>query len=40
VRQGRGGEGRRHAERAVAIFNELRSPKLAEAQPVLEECLT
>ena len=39
ARQGRGGEGRYHAERAVAIFTELRSPKLAEAQAVLNECL-
>ncbi len=39
ARQGRGGEGRYHAERAVAIFTELRSPDLAEAQAALDECL-
>ena len=39
ARQGRGAEGLYHAERAVAIFTELRSPKLAEAQAVLNECL-
>lgn len=39
ARQGRGAEGVPHAERAVAIFTELRSPELAEAQVVLEECL-
>jgi tetratricopeptide (TPR) repeat protein len=38
ARQSRGGEGRSHAERAVAIFTELRSPDLAEAQAVLAEC--
>ena len=38
ARQGRGGEGRGHAERAVAIFTELRSTELAEAQAVLAEC--
>jgi tetratricopeptide (TPR) repeat protein len=39
ARQGRGAEGRCHAERAVAIFTELRSPKLVEAQAALAECL-
>jgi tetratricopeptide (TPR) repeat protein len=39
ARQGRGAEGRDHAERAVAIFTELRSPDLPEAQTVLAECL-
>jgi tetratricopeptide (TPR) repeat protein len=39
ARQGRGAEGRCHAERAVAIFTDLRSPRLAEAQAVLNECL-
>lgn len=39
ARQGRGAEGRCHAERAVAIFTELRSPHLTKAQAVLEECL-
>ncbi len=38
-RQGRGAEGRCHAERAVTIFTELRSPKLSDAQAVLAECL-
>lgn len=38
ARQSRGGEGRGHAERAVAIFTELRSPKFADAQAVLAEC--
>lgn len=38
ARQGRGAEGRDYAERAVAIFTELRSPRLAEAQAVLKEC--
>jgi tetratricopeptide (TPR) repeat protein len=38
ARQGRGAEGRENAERAVAIFTELRSPDLAWAQAVLEEC--
>jgi hypothetical protein len=38
ARQGRGAEGRSHAERAVAMFTELRSSKLAEAQALLEEC--
>lgn len=37
--QGRGAEGRCHAERAVAIHTELRSPKLGWAQAVLAECL-
>ena len=37
-RQGRGAEGRCHAERAVAIFAELRSKELAEAQAMLAEC--
>lgn len=36
--QSRSGEGRGHAERAVAIFTELRSPHLADAQAVLAEC--
>jgi tetratricopeptide (TPR) repeat protein len=39
ARQGRGAEGRCHAERAVALYTELRSPELNEAQTVLEECL-
>ncbi len=39
ARQGRGAEGYCHAERAVAIYNDLRSPILAEAQAVLNECL-
>lgn len=39
ARQGRGAEGRCHAERAVAILTELRSPELVKAQAVLEECL-
>jgi len=39
ARQGRGAEGRRHAERAVVIFTELRSPHLGRAQAVLAECL-
>ncbi|MEA2558603.1 MAG: hypothetical protein QOH06_107 [Acidobacteriota bacterium] len=39
ARQGRGAEGRRHAERAVAIFTDLRSPELTEAQAALTECL-
>lgn len=39
ARQGRGAEGRCNAERAVAIYTELRSPRLAEAQAALEECL-
>lgn len=39
ARQGRGAEGRCHAERAVAILTELRSPDLAEAQAALKECL-
>jgi len=38
ARQGRGVEGREHAELAVAIYTELRSPELAFAQAVLEEC--
>jgi hypothetical protein len=38
ARQGRGPEGRCHAERAVALFTELRSPDLAEAQATLAEC--
>ncbi len=40
TRQGRGAEGRCHAERAVALFTELRSPDLAEAQATLAECRT
>ncbi|MHC4180213.1 MAG: tetratricopeptide repeat protein, partial [Planctomycetota bacterium] len=39
ARQGRGAEGRGHAERAVAIYSELRSPDLARAQAALDECL-
>ncbi|HKH44880.1 MAG TPA: tetratricopeptide repeat protein [Thermoanaerobaculia bacterium] len=39
ARQGGGAEGRRHAERAVAIFTKLRSPKVVEAQAALNECL-
>ncbi|HYN79755.1 MAG TPA: hypothetical protein VES73_18395 [Lamprocystis sp. (in: g-proteobacteria)] len=38
ARQGRGAEGRCHAERAVALFTDLRSPDLAEAQAALAEC--
>lgn len=38
ARQGRGSEGLCHAERAVAIFSELRSPNLADAQKILAEC--
>jgi len=38
ARQGRGAEGRCHAERAVAFFTDLRSPDLAEAQTTLAEC--
>jgi len=38
ARQGRGAEGHCHAERAVALFTELRSPDLAEAQATLAEC--
>ena len=38
ARQGRGAEGRCHAEHAVALFTELRSPDLAEAQATLAEC--
>jgi tetratricopeptide (TPR) repeat protein len=38
AQQGRGPEGRCHAERAVALYTELRSPKLAEAQAALAEC--
>ena len=40
ARQGRGAEGRCHAERAVAIFTKLRSPELAKAQAALAECLS
>lgn len=39
ARQGRGAEGRCHAERAVALFTELRSPDLPEARATLAECL-
>jgi len=39
ARQGCGAEGRCHAERAVKIFTELRSPDLTKAQSVLNECL-
>lgn len=38
--QGRNVEDICHAERAVAIFTELRSPGLAEAQAALQECQT
>jgi tetratricopeptide (TPR) repeat protein len=38
VQQGRGAEGRSHAERAVAIYTELRSPELSGAQAVLDDC--
>ncbi|WP_295447550.1 hypothetical protein, partial [uncultured Thiodictyon sp.] len=38
ARQGRGAEGRWHAERAVALYTDLRSPDLAEAQATLAEC--
>jgi len=38
ARQGRGAEGHLHAKRAVAIFTELRSPHLIEAQTALDEC--
>src|SRR6185312_486320 len=38
ARQGRGAEGRCHAESAVAIFTELRSPHLVKAQAALDEC--
>lgn len=38
ARQNRGGEGRGYAERAVALFTELRSPKLGEAHAALAEC--
>ena len=38
ARQGRGPEGRCHAERAVAIYTELRHPDLAAAQATLDEC--
>jgi tetratricopeptide (TPR) repeat protein len=40
ARQGRGVEGRCHAERAVVIFTELRSPDLIKAQAALDECLS
>ena len=39
ARQGHGSEGLSYAERAVAIYTELRSPHLGNAQAVLEECL-
>ncbi len=39
ARQGRSAEGRYHAERAVTMFTELRSPDLLEAQATLAECL-
>ncbi|MES1245959.1 MAG: tetratricopeptide repeat protein [Acidobacteriota bacterium] len=39
ARQGRGAEGLNYANRAVAIYSELRSPQLADAQAVLSECL-
>lgn len=38
ARQSRGVEGRDHAERAVAIYTELRSLELADAQATLAEC--
>jgi tetratricopeptide (TPR) repeat protein len=40
AQQGRGAEGHCHAERAVAIYTELRSPILIEAQAALDECLS
>ncbi|HEY3571569.1 MAG TPA: tetratricopeptide repeat protein [Thermoanaerobaculia bacterium] len=39
ARQGRGSEGRYHAERAVKLFYELRYSGLIKAQAALEECL-
>jgi len=39
AKQGRGAEGRCHAERAVAVFTELRSPRLVDAQAALADCL-
>jgi hypothetical protein len=38
VRQGKATEARDHARRAVDIYTELRSPKLAKAEAVLREC--
>ncbi len=38
ARQGRSGEGLVHARRAVALYGELRSPDLADAQTTLAEC--
>lgn len=37
--QGRGGEGLSHAQRAVAMLTELRSPILASAQATLKVCM-
>jgi hypothetical protein len=39
VQQGHGAEGLCHAQRAVTLYSELRSPDLSGAQTVLEECL-
>jgi outer membrane protein TolC len=38
IHQGRGLEARSHAERAVAIYEELRSPYLLEAKSLLNDC--
>jgi len=40
ARQGRGLEGRCHAERAVAIYTELGLHDLADAQSILDECVS
>ena len=37
-RQGRAGEGRPYARRAVDIYARLRSPDLEKAQATLKEC--